>query len=100
MFVSEIPEIVIKEEPSEVNHVKESDEQLTNHVMESKNGHISPKPEPSESPTSNSVMPETIDPKKELRVFNHNVKLRQLVVKEVRKPGKRKLKVLSNFLIR
>lgn len=82
---------MIKTEPEEVNHVtySENDTSLTNHVQEMKNGRTSPESPTNEKPVLNNNSCKQ-NHKKDLKVWNHNVKLRQLVVKEVRKPGRSK----------
>ena len=81
---------VIKEEPVEVNHVyhSDSDTSLTNHVTELKNGRTSPESPTNEKTMLNNKHYNKLNHKKELKVWNHNLVLRQLVVKEIRKPGR------------
>ncbi|XP_060595337.1 integrator complex subunit 6-like [Ruditapes philippinarum] len=82
---------VIKEEPVEINHVyhSDSDTSFTNHVTELKNGRISPESPTNEKTVINNKHNNKLNHKKDLKVWNHNVSLRQLVVKEIRKPGRR-----------
>lgn len=81
---------VIQEEPV-VNHVEEKslDLPVTNHVSEMKNGRTSPESPSSEKTVFNNKLSKNKDIKKEWKIWSHNVNLRQQVVKEVRKPGKR-----------
>jgi len=85
-------EIRIKIEPVEENHVNQNshDTELTNHIKAEPNGRVSP------DILSNDIKPvvnnkhERTNHKKDGNIWTLNSSLRNLVVREIRKPGKRK----------
>lgn len=84
------PVLHIKEEPVDVNHTNDMshDYPVSNHIEEQKNGRQSPESPTSDKPVLNNKHDSKQNNKKDLKMWNHNSSLRNLVIKEIRKPGK------------
>lgn len=82
--------VLLKDEPEDLNHVEHTihENSYSNHVSELKNGRTSPKSPTDESHVVNNKHVIKNNHKKEINMWSRNVNLRQMVVKEVRKPGK------------
>ena len=89
--MDEQPVLHIKEEPIDENHSNDEshDNYSTNHVEEQKNGRQSPESPTNEKPVLNNKHCKQNN-NKDLKPCAFNTSLRNLVIKEIRKPGKSK----------